>query len=235
MRPGPLERDAVRKIDPSMAIPCDWWLKPSLDKGHPCLVGVYCLGYRIGSGRDDPWTARINDFKSGSVRALRQAEATMQSAAPSLFSCIGINPEDTVLIPILGSSEETADLQSRNSRLAKAIADAAGASFEASCLAKRVHAPLHQQPDAGARDAVLKRAKYRAGKLEHSLVLLVDDIVTRGATMAKVAAAICLRNPTATIFGFALGRHQSPGRLHASIESANKGIPQELAIIWDQS
>lgn len=185
--PDPEDKGAQRQADSLGDKPSNWWLSPQLPRGHRCLKGIYCLGYRIGNRRDDPWTARINEYKYGNDRAVEKAVATMREAAPSLFASIGVSPDTTIIIPVLGSMEITSDPRSNNFRLAKEIALSVGARFEPNCLSKQVHEPLHLQKGAGARDAALARANYRAGKLEHPFVLLVDDIVTRGATLAMIA------------------------------------------------
>lgn len=202
---------------------------------HRCLIGVYYLGYRTGTAHDDPRTVRINDFKFGRGRATARAVATMRVAAPSLIVCVGISPDETVVIPVLGSGETTADLKSGTSRLAKEIASSAGVRFDPNCLSRQVLAPLHQQIGVDARDAALNDAKHQVKTIERSVVLLVDDIVTRGATMARIAEAVCRGNPAARVIGFALGRHQRPEWMPVSIAEANKGIPAESATIWDRS
>lgn len=209
----------------------DWWLCPQdTMRGH--LEGVFCFGYRIG-WTDDKWTVRINQFKTGKPLAtIRKAEATLRTAAPSLFQRIDIDPGDTVVIPALNSKQTAGSADSKNSRLAKAIANGAEAKFVFDCLQKNKHKPLHRQPDADARDQVLNDANYRASVLNCTNILIVDDIVTRGATMSYIAAAIRQSNPSAQIFGFALGRHVRPENFPLQ---ANAKIPHELAEIWDRT
>ncbi len=170
---------------------------------------------------------------------MRKAKATLRAAAPSLFQCIGIKPHKTVVIPVLGSQETSAVPKSKNARLAKAIAKGAGTKFVLSCLKKKKHEPLHIQPDKYARDAALRRAKYRASKLKCKNVLIVDDIVTRGATMAKVAKAVLRSNPKVKIYGFALGRHIREEWLFKEdifdIDEANANIPRKFNKVWKRS
>ncbi|MCY4172047.1 MAG: phosphoribosyltransferase family protein [Bacteroidetes bacterium] len=142
-----------------------------------------------------------------------------------------------VVIPVLGSKETSASSKSKVSRLAQSIAVGAGAKFEIDCLSKNQHESLHLQKDVEARDEALKMANYHAKNLGHGFqnVLIVDDIVTRGATMSAVAEAIHHANPSVKIYGFALGRHQRREWLSVPFEKANAGIPSRIASIWDQA
>ena len=216
-------------------IPKDWWLQPSLSVTSAYINGVYCFAYRIGWTTEDPWTVRINDFKGDRPNAIRKAQAVMRFAAPSLFDCFGIWPRSTVVIPALGSKEKKTNPQSRNSRLAKAIAEGVGASFDWRCLSKDSHPSLHSQLGAVARDEALEKANYSAIRLDCESVLIVDDIVTRGATLAKIAEAVHKTSPQVSIFGFAFGRHQRSDWLPESISAANAAIPPVLAEIWDRA
>lgn len=225
----------VKKCEKT-SISSDWWLKPKVKIRDPHLRGVYCLGYRIGKSENDQWTVRINRFKKGEEHNVRKALKALRYAAPSLFRCIGISPETTVVIPVLGSQETRASSKSKVSRLSKSIADGVNAKFELSCLSKNQHESLHKQTDQYARDRALAKADYKASKLDKRFhnVLIIDDIVTRGATMSAVAKAIKDANPSVKIYGFVLGRHQRKEWLSVPFEKANAGIPSKLARVWDQ-
>ena len=214
-------------------ISSDWWLYQNIGNR---LDSIYCFGYRIGTSMDDEWTVRINKFKQGRERDIRKAIRTLRTASPSLFERIGINPETTAVIPVLGSQETSANSRSKISRLAKAIADGADAKFMLDCLSKNKHDPLHLQTDRNARDQALNKANYQASEFDHHCenVIIVDDIVTRGKTMSAVANAIHRSNPLVEIFGFALGRHVRRDYLPVGFDEANAEIPDELAEIWDQ-
>ncbi|MCY3615321.1 MAG: phosphoribosyltransferase [Bacteroidetes bacterium] len=215
-------------------ISSDWWLYQNIGDR---LDSIYCFGYRIGTSMDDEWTVRINNFKQGRERDIKKAIRTLRTASPSLFERIGINPETTTVIPVLGSQETSANSRSKISRLAKAIADGADAKFTLHCLSKNKHDPLHLQTDRYARDQALNKANHQALEFDHHCenVIIVDDIVTRGKTMSAVANAIHRSNPLVEIFGFALGRHVRRDYLPVSFDEANAEIPDELAEIWDQA
>ena len=229
------ERSEKKQEARQPSIPTDFWLEPTNLKPPKYLKGVYCLAYRIGRSQDDSWTVRINEFKESRNDSVDKAEAVMRASAKSLFRRIGIQASDTIVIPALGSKEEKADRTSRNSRLASAIADGAGATFHWTCLSKDPHPSLHTQYGAPARDAALAEANYRAVTLECNNVLIVDDIITRGTTLDTIAEAVRKANPRVSIYGFALGRHTGVDYLHVSMSEANAGVPQALATLWDRT
>lgn len=93
------------------------------------------------------------------------------------------------------------------------------------------------QKGKAARDSALAKANYKDSKLDKRFqnVLIIDDIVTRVATISAVEEAIYHANSSVTIYGFALGRHIRPGFLRVPFREANSKIPPELARIWDQA
>ena len=217
-------------------IPSDWWLCLNMDNR---LDGIYCFGYRIGMSMDDEWTVRINKFKHGTEHDVKKAVKTLKTAAPSLFECIGIDPETTTVIPVLGSQETSANENSKITRLARAIAEGADARFMWDCLSKKYKTlSFHlQRLGRRAREQALDKAEFRASELDDRCknVMIVDDIVTTGLTMVYVANAIHQSNPLVKIVGFALGRHKPKDYLAVSFDEANSEIPDELAEIWDQA
>ena len=216
----------------------DWWLYPEeLYIRSRSIDRICCFAYRFAEGWDNDWSVRINEFKKGEKRDVRKAEMTLRAAAPSLFKSIGTDPELTIVIPILGSEETSATAHSKNSRLAKAIADGVNVQLTLDCLSKNKNPPLHKEKGLSARRKALLIADYKASKLDDKFesVVIVDDIVTSGMTMGFVATAILQSNPGVKIIGFALGRHLRTENLPVSFEKANTHIPNELAEIWDQA
>ena len=223
-----------RSRPPVQPIPIgtDWWIVMESPSAPRTILAI---GYRIGMSQDDAWTVRFNNFKYNRGASVRKAVAVVEAAARSLFRRLEINPGETTVVPVLRSSETTASPSSHNSLLAKGLAKSVGAHLRVDFLTKDVHASLHHQPDALARDAVLAKANYRAGKLGTKHVVIVDDIVTRGQTLRVVAVAIKRTNPAVSVHGFVLGRHQREEWLRVPFEEANSKIPQELARIWDST
>lgn len=182
---------------------------------------------------------RINNFKRGGERDIKKAVKSLKAAAPGLFERIGIDPVTTTVIPVPESQETSANARSRNSRLARAIAEAADAQFMLECLSKKYKTPSFHRQQLGrqARRQALDKAGFRAKELDYRCenVMIVDDIVTTRSTMEFVAKAIHQSNLLVKIVGFALGRHKRRENLSVSFEEANAKIPDVLAEIWDQA
>ncbi len=218
----------------------DWWIRPNTTVRREHLKAVSCFGYRTGWHSSDRWIGRINGFKYGKRGHVRKAEATLRAAAPSLFRHIGIGPKGTAVIPVLGSQETSATPNSNNSRLAKAIAEGAGARFVLDCLTKKKHPSLHRSRGGRVkRGEILEMANYRATELSCKNAVIVDDILTTGTTMSTIAEAISKSSPETSIYGFALGRHFSehylPEGIHSmeeALEKANAKIPSIFDKIW---
>jgi len=80
-------------------------------------------------------------------------------------------------------------------------------------LRKKPHRPLHTLPDADSRDSEVK-GKYSSAYFSDvtanrvRLVVVIDDIVTRGATMDEVARAIKKENGDIPVYGVALAKNE---------------------------
>ncbi len=138
-----------------LVLTTDWWLCPEISKSSERLKDVFCLGYRIGWSNDDFWTVRNYEFKKGNPQAVENAAATLRVAAPSLFRRINIDPQDTIIIPVLGSQITSSIANSKNSILADAVASGAGTKFVFDCSQKHKHEPLHRERGVQARDQAL--------------------------------------------------------------------------------
>ena len=91
--------------------------------------------------------------------------------------------------------------------LANVTANAAGSSFSREAVQKQAHNPLHGIYDAAGRTAELAKAAYQARRIadiRHAVI--VDDFITRGSTMSRMAKALKASNPGITVHGVALGK-----------------------------
>jgi hypoxanthine-guanine phosphoribosyltransferase len=73
-------------------------------------------------------------------------------------------------------------------------------------LSKQAHKPIHGIFNAAERDAELDKAAYVASKLKAKNVFVVDDLVTRGSTLSRIATAIKASNAGVNVYGVALGK-----------------------------
>jgi hypothetical protein len=183
----------------------EWMHFSHLDGGCD-LDGAYTIGYRITDDAGDSWTARFNRFKAKDQAAFVAGIHALSDAMPTLLKSLGINPSSVAIVPALGSAETKAAAAGQLAKLATRIAKTTGARLEIGALSKQPHNPIHNIFDAGARDTELGKANYISSKLPVKTVLVVDDLITRGSTLCRIAAAIKAANPGAKVIGIALAK-----------------------------
>lgn len=114
-----------------------------------------------------------------------------------------------VIVRALSSKELSASGKSPLDRLGAEFAQRIGCPFAPERLKKvRLAAPVKNAGIREARDKILKNAyEFDATGLgETSRLLIIDDVVTTGATFAAIAAAIHAKLPQAPLTYFALAR-----------------------------
>ena len=183
----------------------EWMHFPHLDGGAD-LDGAYTIGYRITDDAADPWTTRFNRFKAKDPAAFVGGAHALSSGMPALLKSLGVAPADAVIVPALGSGETRAAADGQLAKLAGRIGKVTGAQVDANVLSKQPHKPIHGIFNASERDAELDKAAYGASKLKAKNVFVVDDLITRGSTLSRIAAAIKAANPGTKVYGVALAK-----------------------------
>jgi hypothetical protein len=109
-------------------------------------------------------------------------------------------------------------------------------SHERELLKKLVHRPLHSCRDESERDAELDAAAYESAPLNARSVLVFDDLITRGATLSRIAEAITASTPGAKVYGVALGKTEKRAYIPAIYDDyvPNDHVPQEWNSLWEQ-
>jgi hypothetical protein len=176
--------------------------------GGADLDGAYTMGYRITDDGADPWTAKFNRFKSKDAKAFEGGAHALSGGMPALMKSLGVDPGDAVVVPALGSAETKAAADGQLAKLAGRIGKTTGSAVEVDALSKQAHNPIHGIFDAGAREAELDKAAYVSSKLKTKAknVFVVDDMITRGSTLSRIAAAITAANPCVKVYGVALAK-----------------------------
>lgn len=221
-----------------MAVPsCSLWGSLLLfDKTlDACALSVVALGYRFADPPHDAWTTKFNDFKFGSAnvqaRALSGASAVLTAALQPLSqssSRIGVvcahSHSATGLVP-----------GSQVASLARSLAQNLSFQWCAHAITKQSHQSLQTLTSWAARDGEV-HGKYTCAGLPAGLshVMIVDDFTTRGATIAEIARAIRLVDPSVNMFGVVLGKNerQSYFQLQTGLPLSNSHIPANLAALW---
>lgn len=195
------------------------------------LDGTFVLGFRITDEPAEKWSARMNAFKNKDKAALFGAAACLRAGVPGLLKALGLPADRTMLIPAISSRDEVASPESFISMLATAVARSAGARFDGQAVRKKVHQPLHGIFAAAGRTAELDKADYKAEPrtgIRHFVV--VDDLVTRGGTMSRMAQALKGANPGATVHGVALGKTERRGYCGPNLDNGH--VDQHWEEAW---
>lgn len=178
-----------------------------LDGAGADLDGAYTIGYRITDDGADPWTARFNRFKAKDQAAFIGGAHSVAAGMPALLKSLGVDPKDAVIVPALGSGETEASPKGQLSIMSNRIGEVTGASVAGGTLSKQVHKPIHNMYAAAERDAELDKAAYVSSKVKAKHVFVVDDLITRGSTLSRIATAIKAANPgVKKVYGIALGK-----------------------------
>ncbi len=125
---------------------------------------------------------------------------------------------DVILVPAPGRAPLVAGAVERASRYCEALAErglAAGVEAlveRATAVAKSAYAAPGERPDVDAHRASMR---LRPTLLVPRRVLVVDDVVTRGATLLAAASCVAEAWPDCEVRGFALVRTLSPGEVEA--------------------
>ena len=194
-----------------------WMNFNRLDGSTTALSGCYTVAYRITDEPDD-WSRRLNMFKYKDPDAIRRAKQLVRHAVPPLLAKLSINRSDALFIPALSSGETTASRDGVLTLLAEACAGSVNSIWEMRALSKTAHFPLHKLYNAHARQTELEKANYQAfsHRIGRKHVFVVDDLVTRGETLSRIAEAIQKVRPGGTVRGLVLGKTERKLWMQAS-------------------
>jgi hypothetical protein len=125
---------------------------------------------------------------------------------------------EVILVPAPGRAPLVAGAVERASRYCDALVARGLASGveplveRATAVAKSAYAAPGERPDVESHRASMR---LRRSLIEPRRVLVVDDVVTRGATLMAAASCIAEAWPDCEVRGFALVRTISPGEVEA--------------------
>lgn len=156
----------------------------------------------VNWGAQDPISRSLVDFQFG-----REPQTT-QWIRLACAGTEGVGPVD-IILRALSSKEVASGGSASLDRLGSELALRTGAVYAPGRLTKtRLAAPVKYAGIREMRDRILRGAYAfdGAGLAETSRLLILDDIVTTGATFAAITAAIRESLPRADVRYFALGR-----------------------------
>ena len=196
-----------------------------LDVGDLSLLTV---GFRITDQRDEKWTARFNRFKSSDAPAIEAAIRTFCTA----FHNVRYPGDHRVVVVSAISSRHTSVVpRTPAARLGKALADSRGWEWHVGLLSKRLHPSLSSMSSAPDRDSTVNGI-YSASRIagDPGVVLIVDDLCTRGATLADIARAIRQSNPEWRVRAASLAKTERAEFWQGTLTNAH--IPEVLDSAW---
>ena len=199
---------------------------PELDSPQSDLP-VYAIGFYISqrSGKSDAWSDRIIGFKDRNQTDIKGGIRVLSEAAKEILSLHDLDPETMGLLSALSSKDVAADPMSSLQRAGKFVAQHCGVKWLPKALTKKSHRKLAHIKGPEVRDNEVK-GKYQCMKLNGiQQIIIMDDIVTRGATMGEIKRAIKASNPSVQVIGLALGKTDSKGD--------NSGTLDIWGPIWD--
>ena len=198
---------------------------------------LHVLFWRILNDNPDHfWYHRLIDFKRGSPVALEGAKKMMSQAVPYLLEKWDINDRSVGMLIAMGHDETRVMLGKPLPILAKHICEnLPNIHWYPDLLEKDVHEKSTGQ--SGARKDQVVSGKYRCKKLPPDItsVIVMDDLVTRGATLSEIARAVRCQNQSVNIHPIALGKNERRGFLLDDQDADNKhlnGLFPNINQIW---
>lgn len=195
-------------------------------------VPAFTLAYRFTDNGWDEWTQRLNKFKAGDAAAIQGACRAMHKMLSGFP--FGTSVFVTAAIP---SGETTLPAQAGVYILGKYLSDSLGFTWCPQLLTKRVHRKLHNLYEATERDAEVAGAyTASAPPIAPGVVLILDDLITRGSTLNSAATAIKVVAPAAKILGLAPGKTERQSYwADRGTPITNAHVPAALAHAWDNT
>jgi hypothetical protein len=209
-----------------------WMRYAYLDDCHE-LGSAYTLSFKFTDHSGERWSGRGVQFKAKQVIALGGAIKTLELAVPSLMAALQLDPEATQFVPALSSGDTVAQPNGFVSKLAEYSARSVNCSLNLSALSKNAHKPIHGLFNAAERQAVLEAANYQSGVIDAANVIVVDDIITRGSTLSRIAQAIRATNPEVNLYAIGLMKAERLAYWQGmGVELSNAHVPDAYDATW---
>lgn len=151
---------------------------------------------------------------------------------PAMLELREILTDDVVLVPVPGSGKQDNERQSDQplwppQQLAKAMVDAGVGAAVRTYLYRKTAVPKSSRSDSSVRDphlhyrtmAINNQDLLKLPPLEHGeSAVLVDDVVTSGATLLGAASRLRAEFPSVRVSGFAAVRTMSGQEVERMLE-----------------
>jgi hypothetical protein len=197
---------------------------------------VYTVGWRFLDGPPDPWTQRLYGFKNGEWKYVRAGGNLLKLAVSDVIALHNLDPGVTLLATALSHNATEADPKSSLYRVGQWIADELKLKWAPAAFTKTAHRSLRTLGSGIARDAEVAN-RYRCKILPNvKTIIVLDDFVTRGATLADMRRAAIDKNGALGFIGVALGKNERPCKVKEFYGMAinNDHITEEMDRLWNE-
>lgn len=198
------------------------------------LDGVYALAWRMTDDRDEAWSKRFDAFKYAKQPAIRGACKVL----PEALDGLRLSPSPVTLVSAIPSGETALPKNHALQKLGIAVSDAMGWGWLPEALSKKKHRKLVEiKQNADERDAEVRDAYTAIPLTGAKCCVILDDFVTRGATMNDAARAVRASSPSVKhVYGLVLGKNESRGWAgQCGIGLDNDHLPPDLLAMWDSA
>ncbi|KAA5605416.1 hypothetical protein F1188_10965 [Roseospira marina] len=204
---------------------------PRLDaSGH--TLPVYTIGWRFTDDADE-WSRRFIGFKNGEREHLRGAARALRYCMQDFVYKKKLKKESTGLLTAIYSSKTRSEENSSLYILGKWLSAQLDVKFLSHHLTKEVHRSLHSLGSRYDRDSEVFQ-KYRCTKITGVTdVIILDDLVTRGATFKDISRSIEKSTPGVSVYGIALAKNERVSYAKQCGASISNGhIPENMNRLW---
>jgi hypothetical protein len=168
--------------------------------------GFFTIGWYQKDARDsDIWSRHFLDFKDGRGNSVQGAAAVLGTMLQRIdwTGYRGVS-----IISAMSSGQVTYDPNKPHARLALSLSQRLGFTHVPGALRKQPHKKLHGLNGSTEREREINGRYRLVGQLPGDLVLICDDMLTRGSTLGEIARAIRQVHPRTQLVGIALGKSE---------------------------
>ena len=161
----------------------------------------------------------------------------LTEAVLELIGNLPLDPAKTGITPALSSRDTHAKPQSVLYQAGSRIAQQTEIQWCPDILNKKPHIPLHSLHSANERQTTV-RGTYQCQPLFHlnmDALIVLDDFITRGDTLAEIRRAVHEYNPKVKVIGLALGKHEKTDWAQCKgLDVSNSHIPTAWNTLWQR-
>ncbi len=210
---------------------------PTLDTNNP-IPDVYTIGWRIlyANGNDE-WSWRFKGFKDRKRVDVKGCAKILRDAVMDIMKHHNFANDETGIVTALSSQNTESDPKTILYKAGKWISEQTDTEWRPYIYTKKKHKTLHKLDSAEERDNEVA-GKYTCKKCDElSQIIIIDDFVTRGSTLAEMYRALLDSNKSVSVICLALGKHINTRHFNLDIATLgvnNSHIPAKWESYWEK-